>query len=119
MNFFVFPPEINSALMYASAGAGPLLAAAAGWDGLAAELNAAAAQAEQAAGQARFMATSYEMAFAATVPPPLVGTNRSQLISLVLSNLFGQNASAIAATEAAYETYAHEGSADPALRRSE
>jgi PPE-repeat protein len=33
MNFLLFAPEINSALIYAGAGAGPFFAAAAAWDG--------------------------------------------------------------------------------------
>jgi PPE-repeat protein len=41
MGFGALPPEVNSAQMYAGAGAGPMLAAAAGWDGVAAELNSA------------------------------------------------------------------------------
>ncbi|MCV7164929.1 PPE family protein [Mycobacterium stomatepiae] len=43
MDFAQLPPEINSTLMYSGAGSGPLVAAAAAWDGLAAELYAAAA----------------------------------------------------------------------------
>ncbi|ORW04797.1 PPE family protein [Mycobacterium kyorinense] len=43
MDFGALPPEINSARMYAGAGAGPLLAAASAWDGLAAELRSTAA----------------------------------------------------------------------------
>src|ERR1700730_5265217 len=42
MDFLVFPPEINSALMYAGAGSGPLFMAGAAWDGLAAELRGSA-----------------------------------------------------------------------------
>jgi PPE-repeat protein len=42
MDFGMLPPEINSARMYAGAGSGPLLAAAAAWDGLAAELHSTA-----------------------------------------------------------------------------
>jgi PPE-repeat protein len=42
MNFAMFPPEINSGRMYAGPGSGPMLAAAAAWDGLAAELYSAA-----------------------------------------------------------------------------
>jgi PPE-repeat protein len=42
LDFAGLPPEINSGRMYAGAGPGPLLAAAAAWDGLAAELSAAA-----------------------------------------------------------------------------
>lgn len=61
-----------------------------------------AAQAEQAANQARAAAAAYEAAFAATVPPPVVAANRTQLATLVATNFFGQNAPAIAATEAHY-----------------
>jgi PPE-repeat protein len=42
MNFAVLPPEMNSARMFAGAGRGPMLAAAAAWDGVAEELGAAA-----------------------------------------------------------------------------
>ncbi|MCV7100515.1 PPE domain-containing protein [Mycobacterium palustre] len=42
MDFAALPPEINSGRMYAGAGAGPMVAAAAAWDGLAAELSSAA-----------------------------------------------------------------------------
>jgi PPE-repeat protein len=35
----MLPPEVNSARMYAGPGAGPMLAAAAAWDGLAAQLH--------------------------------------------------------------------------------
>lgn len=41
MDFAMLPPEINSARIYAGPGSGPMLAAAAAWDGLAAELQAA------------------------------------------------------------------------------
>jgi PPE-repeat protein len=41
MSFLVLPPEVNSSLMYAGAGSAPMLAAAASWDGLAAELGSA------------------------------------------------------------------------------
>ncbi|MGD1239506.1 PPE family protein [Mycobacterium seoulense] len=43
LDFGALPPEINSGRMYVGAGSGPLLAAAAAWDELAAELQAAGA----------------------------------------------------------------------------
>lgn len=43
MDFGALPPEINSARMYAGAGAGPMMAAAAAWNALAAELSTTAA----------------------------------------------------------------------------
>jgi PPE-repeat protein len=135
----VLPPEINSGRMYAGPGSGSMMAAAAAWDGLAAELRSAAtsyssvisgltagwqgpssaamaaaaapyaawisgtaAQAEHTAAQAKAAASAYQTAFAAMVPPPVIAANRSQLASLVATNLLGQNTPAIAATEAQY-----------------
>ncbi len=43
LDFGALPPEINSARIYAGPGSGPIMAAAAGWDGLASELGSAAA----------------------------------------------------------------------------
>lgn len=42
VDFAALPPEINSALMYAGPGSGPMLAAAAAWDSLAGDLQAVA-----------------------------------------------------------------------------
>ena len=135
IDYGALPPEINSARMYAGPGAGSMLAAAAAWDGLAAELHSAASsygsvisgadqrawlgpsstamaaaaapyvawmsttagQAELAATQAQAAAGAYEAAFATTVPPPVIAANRAQLMTLVATNLFGQNTPAIAA----------------------
>lgn len=140
MDFGALPPEVNSGRMYVGAGSGPLLAAAAAWDALGAELysyaaaynstisgltvgtwsgpaatsmssavvpyvawaTASAAQAEQVAMQARFAAAAYETAFAATVPPPVIAANRSLLMTLIATNILGQNTAAIAAAEAEY-----------------
>jgi len=139
-DYVVLPPEINSARMYTGPGSGSTWAAAAAWDGLAAELawaassfqsamsgltggawqgpasvamataaapyaewlSAASSQAEHAAGQARAAAGAFETAFAATVPPAVIATNRAQLMLLVATNFLGQNTLAIAATEAHY-----------------
>jgi PPE-repeat protein len=141
MNFSVWPPEVNSALALDGPGSGPMLEAAAAWDGIGSELSlaanafrsvtsdlasqawqgpasasmknaaagyvdwlgGAAAQAEQSAAQARAAATAFDAALATIVDPGLITANRSQLVSLVLSNLFGQNAPAIAAVETEYE----------------
>ena len=140
MDFAMLPPEINSARMYAGAGPGPMLAAAAAWDGLASDLavaascyrsvvegltsgawqgasstamaaaatpyvswmNGNAAQAEETADQARAAAAAYETAFAATVPPPVIAANRAMLMTLIATNILGQNTPAIATTESHY-----------------
>jgi PPE-repeat protein len=65
-------------------------------------ISTTAAQAEQTASQARAAASAYDTALAATVPPAEVTANRIQLASLLQTNIFGQNTSAIAATEAEY-----------------
>ncbi|KZS70170.1 hypothetical protein A4G27_21470 [Mycobacterium kansasii] len=137
----MWPPEVNSVLLLAGPGSGPMREAAAAWDGIGSELSSAAnafgsitsdlgaqawqgaasasmttaaaryvdwlgraaAQAERSAAQARAAAIAYEAALAGIVHPELITANRGQLVSLVVSNLFGQNAPAIAAAEAAYE----------------
>ena len=65
-------------------------------------LTATAAQAEETAAQAKAAAAAYQTAFTSTVPPPMVAANRSQLMTLVATNLFGRNTQAIAANEAQY-----------------
>ncbi|UQX09927.1 PPE family protein [Candidatus Mycobacterium methanotrophicum] len=86
-----------------------------GWLGPASNAMAAAAapyaqwaastaeRAQLAASQARAAAAAFEAAHAAVVPPPLIAANRTQLLSLVKTNILGQNTAQIAATEAAYE----------------
>ncbi len=140
MFYAAFPPEINSARMYAGPGSGSLRTAAAAWDDLARELQSTvfsyslvidtltdrawagpsslsmvaavtpylawmqdtAGRAAEAATQATAAATAYETAFAAHVPPTEIAANRSQLASLVATNVLGQNTPAIAATEIQY-----------------
>ncbi len=139
IDFGAFPPEFNSARIYAGPGSSPMRGAAAGWSGLAADLRSAgsaydsviselttgwlgpssmamasaaaayitwmsatAGQAELAASQAEAAASAFDSAFAMTVPPALVATNRAQLMMLVATNFFGQNIAAIAANEAQY-----------------
>jgi PPE-repeat protein len=140
MDFGALPPEINSGRMYSGPGCGSMLAAAAAWDGLAADLHSTAASyqsviwdltgaawlgpssasvaaavapyiawltttaalCEETATQAKAAAAAYEAAFAMTVPPPMIAANRSLLMSLIATNILGQNTPAIAATEADY-----------------
>lgn len=140
LDFAMLPPEINSGRMYSGAGPGPMLAAAAAWKSLAAELRCTAlsyhsvlsaltgedwhgpaaatmaaaampyvtwmgttaAQAEQAGAQAEAAVAAYDAAFAATVPPPVIAANRAQLMTLIATNILGQNTPAIAVTEAQY-----------------
>ncbi|WP_141214086.1 PPE family protein, partial [Mycobacterium marinum] len=125
------------------AGSEPMLAAAAAWDGLSAELGAAAesfasvtsglagagqawqgaaasamvaaagpyaswlgaaaARAAGASASAKVVASAFEAARAAMVHPLAVAANRNGFVQLVMSNLFGQNAPAIAAAEGVYE----------------
>jgi PPE-repeat protein len=65
-------------------------------------LSAASAQAEQAANESRLSAGAFDVAFVATVPPPAIAANRAQLMTLIATNILGQNTAAIAATEAEY-----------------
>ena len=65
-------------------------------------MNATAAQAEETASQARVAVAAYETAFAATVPPPVIVANRTLLMTLIATNILGQNTPAIATTEAHY-----------------
>ncbi len=64
--------------------------------------QATAAQAEETGAQAKSAAAAYQTAFTSTVPPPMVAANRSQLMTLIATNLFGRNTQAIAANEAQY-----------------
>jgi PPE-repeat protein len=61
-----------------------------------------AAEAEQAATQARAAAAAYEQAFAATVAPPLIAANRAETAQAVQANVFGQYTPLIAQLEAQY-----------------
>ena len=65
-------------------------------------MSSTAAQAEQAAGQAKAAAAAYETAFGLTVPPSIIAANRTLLASLISTNILGQNTPAIAATETHY-----------------
>ena len=68
-------------------------------------LSTTAGQAEQTASQARAAASAYEAALAAAVPPAEIAANRLQLLSLLQSNILGQNNASIAALEAEYAQF--------------
>jgi PPE-repeat protein len=68
-------------------------------------LSTTAGQAEQTAGQARAAASAYETALAGAVPPTEIAANRTQLLSLLQANIFGQYNAAIAALEAEYAQF--------------
>ncbi len=100
-DFGVLPPEINSALMFSGPGSGPLLAAAAAWNGMVAELSAtASAYGSVLTGLSG--AAWIGPAAAATIPPSALAANHAALAPLVATNVLGQNTPAIAATEAQY-----------------
>jgi PPE-repeat protein len=97
-DFGVLPPEINSGRMYAGAGSPPMLAAAAAWDELAAELGTAA--------------SGYNSAISELTSSPWVGPSSASMVSAVvpyvgwlgaLATLAEQTASQARAAVAAYE----------------
>ena len=65
-------------------------------------MTTTAALCEETATNAKAAAAAYEAAFAMTVPPPMIAANRTLLMSLIATNILGQNTPAIAATEAEY-----------------
>ena len=99
MDFAALPPEINSGLIYAGPGSGPLLAAATAWDGLASELGTAA--------------SGYGSVISELTDSPWVGPSSRTMLSAVtpfvawlssLSDLAEQTASQAQVAAAAFET---------------
>jgi PPE-repeat protein len=99
MDFAALPPEINSGLIYAGPGSGPLLAAAAAWDGLASELGTAA--------------SGYGSVISELTDSPWVGPSSRAMLSAVtpfvawlsaVSGLAEQTASQAQVAAAAFET---------------
>jgi hypothetical protein len=131
MDFGAIPPEINSGRLRTGPGCQPMLAAAGGWEALAAGLreiamtchsaslmpgraaqavapyvgwlNSVAAQAEQTAAQAKAAALAYLSALAATVPPPRIAASRLARAALAATNHLGQFSPLIADADADYE----------------
>jgi PPE-repeat protein len=98
-DFGALPPEINSGLMYAGAGSGSLVAAAAAWEGLASELGSAATSYRAVVSDLTsgpwLGPSSLSMAAAATPYVAWMTTTASQT---------EQTASQLGAAIAAYET---------------
>jgi PPE-repeat protein len=99
MDFAALPPEINSGRMYAGAGSGPMLAAAAAWDTLAAGLHSAA--------------SSYQSVLSGLIAGPWLGPSSASMAAAAATNVAWMNATAAQAERtaaqakmaaAAYET---------------
>jgi PPE-repeat protein len=101
MSFMVFPPEVNSALMYSGAGSGPLMAAAAAWNELAADLESTASSYQsviaQLTGGPWLGPSSARMASAAV---PFIAWLQGSSIQAALTS--GQASLAAAAYESAF-----------------
>jgi PPE-repeat protein len=87
LDFAAFPPEFNSARMYAGAGPGSLVTAATAWGRLAAELNSAA--------------TSYRSVLSALTTGPWMGPSSSTMAAAVSPYVSWINATAAQAQETA------------------
>ncbi len=70
MDFGALPPEVNSGRMYAGPGSGPMMAAAAAWDEVAAEVTTAA--------------SGYGAVVSELTGGPWVGPASSSMLSAVL-----------------------------------
>lgn len=68
-------------------------------------LTTTAEMAQSTGMQAQAAAAAYQSAFSATVPPMSVIANRTQLVTLTVTNFLGVNTAAIAANEAMYAEF--------------
>ncbi|SRX93933.1 PPE family protein PPE43 [Mycobacterium tuberculosis H37Rv] [Mycobacterium shimoidei] len=92
MDFGALPPEINSARMYAGPGAGPMMAAAAAWNNVGAELATAAA--------------SYQSVIAALTGEQWLGPASAAMAAAAAPYVAWMNATAAAAEQAAAQAMA-------------
>jgi PPE-repeat protein len=86
LNFWALPPEVNSAKMYVGAGSGSLLAAAAAWNAMAAELRSAA--------------INYESVVRSLVSEGWLGPSSAKMAASVAPYLEWLNTTAIQAEQA-------------------
>ncbi|MDM3935914.1 PPE family protein [Mycobacterium intracellulare subsp. chimaera] len=101
LDFAQLPPEINSALIYSGPGSGPLLTAAAAWDGLAAELYSAA--------------SSYGSAIAALTDGPWQGPAASSMLTAAVPQVAWLRGTAEQAEQAAAQAVAAAGAYEAAF----
>ncbi len=87
MDFAVLPPELNSARMYAGPGTGPMLAAAAAWDGLGADLE--------------FTASSFQSAISGLTSGPWLGPSSASMAAAAIPYVSWMSATARQAVQAA------------------
>ncbi|MCV7399649.1 PPE domain-containing protein [Mycobacterium fragae] len=95
MDFATLPPEVNSGRMYAGPGAGPMLAAAAAWDALAAELQSTA--------------NAYQSVVSGLVAGPWSGPSSASMAAAAASYVTWLNATAVQAAETATQAKAAAG----------
>jgi PPE-repeat protein len=86
LNFGALPPEVNSAKMYAGAGSGSLLAAAAAWNAMAAEMRSAA--------------INYDSVIRSLVSEGWLGPSSAKMSAAIAPYLEWLNSTAVAAEQA-------------------
>jgi PPE-repeat protein len=86
LNFGALPPEVNSAKMYAGAGSGSLLAAAAAWNAMAAEMRSAA--------------INYDSVIRSLVSEGWLGPSSAKMSAAIAPYLAWLNTTAVAAEQA-------------------
>lgn len=101
LDFAQLPPEVNSALLYSGPGSGPLLAAAAAWDGLAADLHSAA--------------SSYGLVIAGLTDGPWQGPAASSMLTAALPQVAWLRGTAGRAEQAAAQAVAAAGAYEAAF----
>ncbi|OBI45548.1 PPE domain-containing protein [Mycobacterium sp. E796] len=92
MDFATLPPEVNSGLMYAGPGSGPMLAAAQAWDLIAAELRSAAG--------------SYESVVSGLTAGPWLGPSAVTMAAAASSYVGWLSATAVQAEQTAMQAIA-------------
>src|SRR5258707_4973649 len=86
LNFGALPPEVNSAKMYVGAGSGSLLAAAASWNAMSAELRSAA--------------TNYDAVIKSLVSEGWLGPSSAKMAAAIAPHLAWLNTTAVPAEQA-------------------